>query len=51
MILDIVADKDLDTDKKWNTVADKKLNAALNKVVDTNKRQDDVAKPSILIKN
>ena len=43
MILDIVADKDLDTDKK--------LNAALNKVVDTNKRQDDVAKPSILIKN
>ena len=50
MILDIVADKAVDTDKKQNIRADKKLIAAIKKIVNNDKEQNMTAEPFILIK-
>ena len=36
-------DKTFDTDKKWNTIADKKLYAITDNVINTNKKQDNAA--------
>ena len=35
--LNVVADKAVDVDKKWNFAADKKLNVAADKAIDANK--------------
>ena len=51
MILDIVADKAINANKKQDIVADKKLNAAADKAINTNKKQDTTAKLSMLIKD
>ena len=37
--LNAVADKTIDTEKRWNITADKKLNAAVDNVVNIDKRQ------------
>ena len=43
MILNNVADKVVETNKKQETVADKKLNSVANKAVNSDKKQDAVA--------
>ena len=36
--MSIEADKTVNTDKRWNTKADKKLNIAVDKIVDADKK-------------
>ena len=51
LIPNIIADKAIDADKRWDIAANKKLNTVADKTVDTKKEYDIAAEPSILIKD
>ena len=51
LILDIVADKAIDIDKRRNTIVDKNLNAVPDEAINTDKEKSIIVKLSILIKD
>ena len=51
LIFDTLANKAVNTDKKWDTTVDKELNTKADKIVNADKRQDAAVEPSMLIKD
>ena len=43
LIVNIIANKAINADKKWDTIADKVLNTTVDKSIDANKKQNAVA--------
>ena len=51
LIPDTIADKAVNANKRWNTIADKKLNTATDKTINADKGQNATAVPLIQIKD
>ena len=51
LILDTATNKAVTAYKRWNIVVEQKLNAIVDEAINTQKKQDAIAKASMLIKN